>query len=187
MAINPGLARAVPSARIPLSLHGYPGFLPGPHSLARRMPLSSGMKTTEDRLGGGRGMGGRGRVLIVEDDPAMCQTIHRALRSHGYQTEGVADGEQAMARVQHEDFVAVVADLGLTRNHDVDLLREMRRMDGFLQAVIYIGIPVPSPQEPSEPTGVFCVLIKSGSVGGLAWPVEEACRAVFQGWWKRCA
>ncbi|HEX7551830.1 MAG TPA: response regulator [Candidatus Methylomirabilis sp.] len=125
----------------------------------------------------------RDRVLIVEDDPGMCQTFHRTLRSHGYQAEGVADGEQAMARLRHGDFV-VVADLGLIRNHGVDRLREMRRMDGFLPAVMYMGVPDPSAVRPLQQNCRFGVLMKGGPTRDLLWSVEEACRAVFQG---RCA
>ena len=139
------------------------------------------MKTTDGRLGAGKVSGGRGRVLIVEDDPAMCQTIHRTLRSHGYQAEEVADGDQAVTRLEHEDFVAVVADLGVTRNHGVDRLREMRRMHGFLPAVMYMGVPDSPPARPLQQNGRFGVLMKGGSTRDLLWSVEEACRAVFQG------
>lgn len=183
---NPRQPWPLPNARIPLLMEGYPGSPAGLHTLARRMPLLSDMKTTDSRLGTKKGSGDAGRVLLVEDDPGMCQTIQRALRSHGYQSEKVGDGEQAMARLRHEEFVAVVADLGLTRMHGVDLLREMRRMDGFLPAVMYMGVPDPAPASQFRQNGRFGVLMKGGPTRDLLWSVEEACRAVSRGSGTRC-
>jgi two-component system, OmpR family, catabolic regulation response regulator CreB len=149
--------------------------------------MLSDVEATEDQMGKENGSGESGRVLIVEDDPGMAETIQQALRSHGYQAEEVFDGEQAMARLQHGDFVAVVADLGLTRPHGVDLLREMRRMDGFLPAVMYMGVPDPAPARQGRQKGRFGVLMKDGSTRNLLRSVEEGCQAVYQGRRTRCA
>jgi CheY-like chemotaxis protein len=186
-SLNPRHPWPLPNARIPLLTEGYPGSPAGLHTLARRMPLLSDMKTTDSRLGTKKGSGDAGRVLIVEDDPGMCQTIQRTLLSNGYRAESVVDGEQAMARLQREDFVAVVADVGLTRMHGVDLLREIRRMDGFLPAVMYMGVSDPAAASQFRQNGGFGVLMKGGPTRDLLWSVEEACRAVFRRPGVRCA
>ncbi len=131
--------------------------------------------------------GGRDQVLIVEDDLDVYQAIRRSLGCHGYLAEGVADGIRAMARIKGGDFAAVVMALRLTRIHGVDLLREIRRMDGFLPAVMYVGIPAPSLEDRLQEKGVFCVLIKADASRDLVWSVEEACRTASMDRRAACA
>ena len=69
----------------------------------------------------------------------------------------------------------------------MDRLREMRRMDGFLPAVVYMGVPDSPPARSLQQNGRFGVLMKGGSTRDLLWSVEEACRTVFQGRGARCA
>jgi DNA-binding NtrC family response regulator len=128
------------------------------------------------RSGVSKPNGGREQVLIVEDDLEVYQAISRSLGCHGYRAEGVADGIRAMARIKGGDFTADVIALRLTRIHGVDLLREIRRMEGFLPAVMYVGIPGHSSQDRLQERGVFCVLIKGDASRDLVWSVEEACR-----------
>ena len=120
--------------------------------------------------------GERGQVLIVENDLDVYQAIRRSLGCHGYRAEGVADGIRAMARMEDSDFTAVVMAYRLTRMNGVDFLREIRRMEGFLPAVMYVGIPGPSPEDRLQEKGVFCVLIKGDASRDLVWSIEGACR-----------
>jgi DNA-binding NtrC family response regulator len=145
------------------------------------------MKTAEDRLSARRPSVGRGRVLIVDDDPVMCQILCRTLNRHGYQAEGVEDNSQAVARLQGGGFVAAVTDLRLTRMGGRDLLQEIRRVEGFRPAVIYLGTPDPAPAGGRRSDGVFCVLIKGGVRGDLVRAVAEACRVASQARQPRCA
>jgi two-component system, OmpR family, response regulator len=127
------------------------------------------------------------RVLIVADDDAMGQEIFRNLRTKGYQAEGVHDGRQALARLQHEDFAAVVAELSVARAPDLDLVRAVQGLDGFRPWVMYTGAPDPFAARWREPRGVFCVLVKGAPVRDLVWSVEAACRAASRIARARCA
>ncbi len=130
---------------------------------------------------------GRGRVLIVEDDPVMCQILCRTLNSHGYQVAEAENINQALAWLQDGGFAAVVTDLRLTRRGGGDLLREIRLVAGFRPAVIYLGTPDPASVGGRRSNGVFCVLIKGGPTGDILRAVTEACRAVSQAPRARCA
>jgi hypothetical protein len=129
---------------------------------------------------------GRGRVLIVEDEPELGQTIRRTLRSHGYQAEVLADGIQVLARLQDGDIAAVVMDLRLRDIRGCDLLQEIRRLSEFTPTVTYLGVPDQSPEMWFQPTTVFCVMLRRGNTGHLLESVSEACRAVPQAHKARC-
>ena len=65
------------------------------------------------------------RVLVVDDDPAVLDSLERALRIEGYAVDAVGAGFQALER-QHDDPAdAVVLDLRLP---DLDGLEVCRRM-----------------------------------------------------------
>jgi len=151
------------------------------------MLSSAGMKTAEDRLSARRPSVGRGRVLIVDDDPGLGQTIRWTLGRHGYQAEVLSDGSQVSAWLQRDDVVAVVLDLRLRHGHGRDLLQEIRQMNGFGSPMTYLGIPNLSPEVWFEPTTVFCVMQRGGATDHLLESVAEACRVASQARQPRCA
>jgi len=130
---------------------------------------------------------GRVRVLVVEDDREMLQDICRSLRARGYDADGVTTGREALAELQRTEFAAVVADVGLARTHDLDLMREIQGLEGFRPWVMYTGVPDPLAPRWCGQRGVFCVLVKGAPVKDLLWSVEEACRAASWVGRARCA
>ena len=66
------------------------------------------------------------RALVVEDDRAIAASVATALRSAGFLTEVVSDGETAWRRGGDEDFDVVVLDLGLPRLDGLSVLRRWR-------------------------------------------------------------
>jgi DNA-binding response OmpR family regulator len=53
----------------------------------------------------------RGRVLVVDAEPAVCLALELALRRAGYQVVAVHSGDAAEARLRAEPFDALVVDL----------------------------------------------------------------------------
>ena len=51
------------------------------------------------------------RVLIVDDDRAIRESLARALELEGYQVDVVVDGVAALARTRRETFDALVVDV----------------------------------------------------------------------------
>ena len=129
----------------------------------------------------------RAAVLVVEDNREMLRDICRSLQAHGYHAEGVTTGREALAELQRTEFAAVVADVGLARTHDLDLMREIQGLEGFRPWVMYTGVPDPLAPRWCGQRGVFCVLVKGAPVKDLLWSVEEACRAASWVGRARCA
>jgi two-component system, OmpR family, response regulator MprA len=65
------------------------------------------------------------RVLVVDDDPAVLDSLERALRIEGYAVDTVAAGFDALTRQHDTPADAVVLDLRLP---DLDGLEVCRRM-----------------------------------------------------------
>jgi DNA-binding response OmpR family regulator len=66
------------------------------------------------------------RILIVEDDPDIGELVGRYLRKAGYETELVANGREALARVRAAPPAAIVLDLMLPGMDGIEICRRLR-------------------------------------------------------------
>jgi two-component system, OmpR family, response regulator len=67
------------------------------------------------------------RLLLVEDDKPLRESISQALKHAGYELDAVADGVAADAALAvREAYAAVVLDLGLPRMGGVEVLHALR-------------------------------------------------------------
>jgi two-component system, NtrC family, response regulator HydG len=67
-----------------------------------------------------------GRVLVVDDDPALAQTLAEGLQDLGYDAVGVASSAEAARRLA-EPFDALVTDLRMPGLDGLGLLAQSRR------------------------------------------------------------
>ncbi|MGW3243748.1 response regulator transcription factor [Streptomyces sp. NPDC001070] len=80
--------------------------------------------------------GGRQRILVVEDDPALRDVLLRALRDEGFDTVPARDGATAL-RLVADTVDAVVLDVGLPDADGRDVCQAMRA-NGFLAPVLFL-------------------------------------------------
>ena len=69
------------------------------------------------------------RILIVEDERALCDTIARSLRNLAYSVDCCHDGREALDLLGVDVFDLVVLDLNLPRIDGMTVLRELRKTD----------------------------------------------------------
>ena len=66
------------------------------------------------------------RVLIVEDDPILQDSLTRAMRAAGYAIDLAGDGELALGLLRGGGFDLVILDLGLPKVDGLQVLRQAR-------------------------------------------------------------
>ncbi len=66
------------------------------------------------------------RILLVEDDTMIGESLREALRTQGLAADWVRDGRAADAALASERFDAVLLDLGLPQRSGLDVLRALR-------------------------------------------------------------
>jgi DNA-binding response OmpR family regulator len=66
------------------------------------------------------------RILIAEDEPRLAAFLEKGLRAQGFTTTVVADGAEASAMAQDEEFDLLVLDLGLPGKQGAEVLRDLR-------------------------------------------------------------
>jgi len=66
------------------------------------------------------------RILVVDDEPAVRDSLERALRLDGYEVELARDGREGLARLRKCDVDAVVLDFLMPLMDGLELCRELR-------------------------------------------------------------
>ena len=66
------------------------------------------------------------RLLLVEDDAMIGETLLQVLRVERYAVDWVRDGNMADLALRSEDYDLVLLDLGLPRRDGLDVLRALR-------------------------------------------------------------
>lgn len=69
------------------------------------------------------------RILVVEDERALCDAIARSLRNLAYSVDCCYDGQQALDLLDIETFDLVVLDLNLPHVDGMTVLRQLRITD----------------------------------------------------------
>lgn len=76
------------------------------------------------------------RLLLIEDDVALGEGIHQALRREGYTVDWVKDGTSALHALLSEGFDLAILDLGLPRLDGLSVLRRLRESGSALPVLI---------------------------------------------------
>lgn len=69
------------------------------------------------------------RVLVVDDEPALRESVRRGLVTGGWAVETAADGEEGLEMACADDFDVVVLDIMMPRRSGYEVVREMRRRE----------------------------------------------------------
>jgi DNA-binding response OmpR family regulator len=111
------------------------------------------------------------RLLVVEDDPALCETIADVLRINGYEVATAPDGDaalQALSGAPQPD--AILLDLVLPRMSGERLLERIVAADRAPRSVVLM-----TGMLPSRAPAAADVLLKPFDVDELLARVARAC------------
>ncbi|KNZ32193.1 MAG: transcriptional regulator [Methylibium sp. NZG] len=66
------------------------------------------------------------RILIVEDEPGIADTLQYALRTDGFEPQWVSTGEAALASVREQAPALVILDVGLPDASGFEVFKRLR-------------------------------------------------------------
>ena len=76
------------------------------------------------------------RLLIVEDEKNLCDTIAKNLYGAGYEVDTSYDGNDALDCILSEDYDLIVLDLNLPGTDGMDILKELRKKNEETKVII---------------------------------------------------
>lgn len=76
------------------------------------------------------------RILVVDDEPAVCALYRRELEDEGFEVATAGDSDSAMHLVQSWDPQLVVLDVRLGAENGLDLLRRVNELRRDLPTIL---------------------------------------------------
>lgn len=76
------------------------------------------------------------RLLLVEDDGIVGESVRTGLRREGFTVDWVKDGVAAELASANDDYALILLDLGLLRKDGIDVLKALRRKGGHVPILI---------------------------------------------------
>ena len=76
------------------------------------------------------------RLLIVEDEKEICDTVAKSLYHAGYEVDTCYDGEEALECILTENYDLIVLDLNLPGMDGMEILKELRQRNEETKVLI---------------------------------------------------
>jgi cyclic di-GMP phosphodiesterase len=116
----------------------------------------------------------KARILILDDDPAVCQLLGERLTLEGYDCITFTDVEEARTRLAAEDFDLIISDLYMPGRSGSDLLKEVRTLYPQLAFIMCTGEDDVRTGIESMKRGASDYLVKPLQLDAVAASVERA-------------
>ncbi len=125
------------------------------------------------------------RVLFVDDESAIRETLPPILRLHGYETSTVATVAEALAAITTQQFDVLIADLNIGEPGDgFTVVSAMRRTQPKCVSLILTGYPALETALQAIRSQVDDYLIKPATVVELVTTIENKLKTRGR---ERCA
>jgi two-component system response regulator MprA len=89
----------------------------------------------------------RPQVLVVDDEPAIRETVATLLEEEGYQVRRARDGVEALSTLAGDRIDLILADINMPRLDGATLVRKLRgrgnRIPVVLMSAIYADVDLP--------------------------------------------
>lgn len=143
-------------------------FLPqASSSMARKEPMDESIPK------------GRERVLLVDDEEDIVQSLKRLLERLGYMVTEVTRAGEAMKMIQEENrnFDLVITDLVMPGMSGLDLAQELKKTGSRIPVILITGFAESIDPEEAKKAGIQELMMKPISSGGIAQAIRRVLDA----------
>ena len=81
------------------------------------------------------------KILIVDDDRAICDYMQTLLERDGYQVKTLADPLGVEEEVRSGGYHLIILDLMMPKLDGIEVLKRIRKVDNDIAVVIFTGFP----------------------------------------------
>jgi len=113
------------------------------------------------------------RLLVVDDEEAICEGCRRILSRQGFAVDKVSDPREGLSRATADDYAAILLDIKMPEMSGLDFLSKLREARQDIPVILMTGFP-------SVPTAVSAISL--GAAGYVTKPFtpEEITQAVHR-------
>ena len=84
---------------------------------------------------------GRGKILVVDNEPKSCNVIKELLMRGHYQVEACFSSREALRLVENSDYHMVITELELSEVDGLELIRKAKKINPEIMSIIVAGCP----------------------------------------------
>ena len=116
---------------------------------------------------------GQPRLLVVDDEEAICEGCRRILSRQGFSVDKTSDPREGLSRATDDDYAAILLDIKMPEMTGLDFLSALRSKRRDTPVILMTGFP-------SVPSAVSA--IRLGAAGYVTKPFtpEEITQAVHR-------
>jgi len=114
------------------------------------------------------------KVLLVEDEAAVRESVRDWLTEDGYDVECVETGEEALEKIKEEGFGVVVLDLRLPGIDGLQVFEHAKELKSETKGIIITSYPSEETQEKAKRLGLLDYLAKPFKVEDLEKTIRGA-------------
>jgi len=123
----------------------------------------------------------RGRVLVVDDEPAIRALVAKVVERAGYPVDVAGDGREAREMVDRRDYAVVVLDLMMPHINGFEFVELLRDRPAPRPAVIVITAALELPlTRQLDPHIVHSIVRKPFDINALGDLIAAAAESVAQ-------
>ncbi len=115
-----------------------------------------------------------GRVLLVDDEPAVRSAYQEALASAGHEVISAASGEEAVTQVEGSRFDVVMTDLSMSGMSGYQVASAVKMHDPSIRVILLSGWAVDQKSDQVRQSGIDEVLIKPCRIEDLRQAIQRA-------------
>ncbi len=79
------------------------------------------------------------KILVVDDEKRMCESLRTLLSKAGYNVTAVEKGEEALSKIHKNDFDLVITDIKMPQVDGLDILKAARNKDETALVILMTG------------------------------------------------
>jgi CheY-like chemotaxis protein len=79
-------------------------------------------------------------VLIVDDDPSVCNVVEKMLASLGFAVTTATTGRAALDAAARQSFAAAIIDLCMPVMHGLEIVRNLKAMTPHTKLIVMSGL-----------------------------------------------
>lgn len=81
------------------------------------------------------------RILIVDDDPAICEYMQTLLEKDGFEVKTLSDPTLVEGELRQSSYHVVILDQMMPKMDGIEVLRRIRGLDGDIAVVMFTAHP----------------------------------------------
>lgn len=116
------------------------------------------------------------RVLVVDDEVALCRVLHRVLGAAGFDVVEAHDGRAAITAIESKTFDVILTDIQMPGATGIELLRRIRTRDLDVPVVLMTGNPEMSDAVAAIELGALQYLCKPFPLDRAVAVIERASK-----------